>query len=199
MRQVITSDVSPVPWRNGGGLTHELLAWPSPQDWRCRLSVADIAGDGPFSAFPGVVRHFVVLDGDGVVLDFAGREVELRPGDTPQVFDGASAPGCCLLGGPVRDLNLMCRGGRGTLQAITGAWQAPRHGLAGLFTRVSGTWRAGAEARALPAQALLWAAPADHAAEDVPWTFEPDTPTALPGWWFSHGPIHESTHEICDA
>ena len=115
MRQICTSDVTPVPWRNGGGLTRELLSWPSPSGWRCRVSVADIASDGPFSAFPGVTRHFVVLEGDGVVLDFAGRQIEQRPGDAPLVFDGAAAPGCRRLGGPVRDLNLMTR---------RGAWHA---------------------------------------------------------------------------
>lgn len=183
MRQLSTRDVAPVPWRNGGGFTRELLAWPSPQDWRCRLSVADIAGDGPFSAYPGVVRHFVVLDGDGVALDFADRPaVEQRPGDAPLVFDGAAAPGCRLLGGPVRDLNLMRRGGRGALQPVDGPWQPPRHSLAGLFTRVAGTWRSGPDARALPARTLLTADPADG----VRWTFEPDAPTALPGWWFCH-------------
>lgn len=187
MRQLSARDVAPVPWRNGGGLTRELLAWPSPQDWRCRLSVADIARDGPFSAFPGVVRHFVVLDGDGVVLDFAGREVEQRPGDAPLAFDGAAAPGCHLLGGPVRDLNLMCRGGRGALRPVEGHWRPPRRGLAGLFTRVSGTWCAGRETRALPAQTLLTADPVDG----MPWAFTPDAPTTLPGWWFSHDPLPE--------
>lgn len=189
MRQVFTSDVPPVPWRNGGGLTRELLAWPSPQDWRCRLSVADIASDGPFSAFPGVVRHFVVLEGDGVVLDFADRESEQRPGDAPLVFDGGAAPGCRLVGGPVRDLNLMIRGGRGALLPVEGAWQPPHRGLAGLFTRVSGTWCAGADVRALPPQTLLTAAPIGG----TPWTFEPDAPTALPGWWFCHERIPEDT------
>ncbi len=189
MRQVCTSDVTPVPWRNGGGLTRELLAWPSPQDWRCRLSVADIASDGPFSAFPGVARHFVVLEGDGVVLDFAGRQIEQRPGDAPLVFDGAAAPGCRRLGGPVRDLNLMSRGGHSALRPVDGAWRPPHGGLAGLFTRVSGTWRAGNDVRTLPAQTLLTADPT----VGTPWTFEPDAPTALPGWWFSHGLDHEES------
>lgn len=190
MQQLSTCDVAPVPWRNGGGLTRELLAWPSPQAWCCRLSVADIGSDGPFSAFPGVVRHFVVLDGDGVALDFAGRKVEQRPGDAPLVFDGATAPGCRLLGGPVRDLNLMCRGGHGALRPVEGAWRPPHRGLAGLFTRVSGTWRAGADVLALPAQTLLTANPVDG----TPWTFEPDVATTLSGWWFSHALSPEDTH-----
>lgn len=193
MQQLGAFDVAPVPWRNGGGLTRELLAWPSPQDWRCRLSVADIASDGPFSAYPGVVRHFVVLDGEGVRLDFAGRQVVQRPGDAPLVFDGAAAPGCRLLGGPVRDLNLMHRGGRGALQPVNGEWQPPHRGIAGLFTRVSGTWRAGLATRALPAQTLLMATPADHAIGDAPWSFVPDIPDALPGWWFSHEPLPEDS------
>lgn len=32
------------PWRNGGGATRELLAWPYAEDWRVRISVALIAG-----------------------------------------------------------------------------------------------------------------------------------------------------------
>ena len=39
---VRVDDVAPVPWRNGGGLTRELLAWPAAQDWAIRISVADI-------------------------------------------------------------------------------------------------------------------------------------------------------------
>ena len=61
-------DVPPVPWRNGGGLTRELLAWPTAQDWLLRVSVAEIESDGPFSAYPGVERWFVVLHGEGVQL-----------------------------------------------------------------------------------------------------------------------------------
>jgi environmental stress-induced protein Ves len=44
-------DVSPAPWRNGGGVTRELLAWPTPQDWDWRISVAEVEKNGPFSRF----------------------------------------------------------------------------------------------------------------------------------------------------
>ena len=50
-------------WRNGGGRTRELLAWPDAADWKVRVSVADVESDGPFSAFPGVQRWFAVLEG----------------------------------------------------------------------------------------------------------------------------------------
>ena len=46
-------DAAPQAWRNGGGVTRELLTWPNADDWIVRLSVADIEKDGPFSAFPG--------------------------------------------------------------------------------------------------------------------------------------------------
>ena len=39
--QVVSlDDVEPKPWRNGGGITRELLAWPHASEWRIRISVA---------------------------------------------------------------------------------------------------------------------------------------------------------------
>jgi uncharacterized protein len=51
MRVIELAQVEPRPWRNGGGVTRELLAWPGGDDWALRLSVAEIERDGPFSAF----------------------------------------------------------------------------------------------------------------------------------------------------
>jgi environmental stress-induced protein Ves len=106
------ASVAPQAWRNGGGQTRELLAWPAGADWRLRISRADIASDGPFSAFPGVERWFAVLQGAGVVLAFADAQHQLQPGDAPLRFDGAAAPGCRLLDGATQDLNLMLRHAR---------------------------------------------------------------------------------------
>ena len=61
-----------MPWRNGGGVTRELLAWPDPHDWLLRVSVADIHASGPFSKFPGVDRWFAVLAGGAVSIETAG-------------------------------------------------------------------------------------------------------------------------------
>jgi environmental stress-induced protein Ves len=44
-----------MPWKNGGGVTRELLAWPGGGDWQVRISVAEIEADGPFSSFPGSI------------------------------------------------------------------------------------------------------------------------------------------------
>lgn len=185
--RTIPVDSAPAtPWRNGGGVTRELLAWPGPQDWRLRISVADIAADGPFSAFPGVRRWFVLLSGEGVALDFADTRQMLQPGDAPLAFDGAAAPGCRLLGGPVRDLNLMVRGGAGGMAAVSpgAAWQAPIGARAGLFARVAGRWRHGADERPLPALSLLWF----DAPPPGDWRFEPDAPAPAAGWWLHHIP-----------
>jgi environmental stress-induced protein Ves len=102
--QIVSLDRVPEqPWRNGGGVTRELLAWPPGPDWQWRLSVAEITQDGPFSAFPGVVRWFAVLEGNGVVLHFADRRVRLDAQTAPLPFDGAAAPHCVLQGGATRD------------------------------------------------------------------------------------------------
>ena len=106
VHQVRLQDAMAQPWRNGGGTTRELLVWRS-QPWTLRVSVADIERDGPFSAYPGVHRAFTVLEGAGVELSWAGTAQLLLAGDAPCHFDGAQAPGCRLLDGPTRDLNLM--------------------------------------------------------------------------------------------
>ena len=127
VRTVRLDSVAAQPWRNGGGRTRELLAWPSADAWSLRISVAEIERDGPFSAFPGVQRWFAVIEGAGVLLSFDGAERSCRRGDAPLAFDGGEAPGCHLLDGPTRDLNLMARGGRATLLAVQGDtdWNEP--------------------------------------------------------------------------
>jgi uncharacterized protein len=111
------ASVAPVPWKNGGGVTRELLAWPSAQDWSIRVSVADIERDGPFSAFPKVERHFAVLEGEGIELEGVGA---IRRGSEPIMFDGAEARECRLIAGATRDLNVMIRrdSGRGFLRRL---------------------------------------------------------------------------------
>ena len=114
MIRIDASAATPAPWKNGGGVTRELLRLPlgSKDDWTLRISVADVDTDGPFSSFPGITRWFAVLDGAGVRLRFADRTLEVRPGDAPLRFDGDEAPGCALLDGRTRDLNVMVRGDR---------------------------------------------------------------------------------------
>ena len=150
------------PWRNGGGVTQELLAWPDAANWLVRVSVARIDRDGPFSAFEGVQRWFAVLSGAGVRLSWPGLTHVLAHVLTPASpalhFDGAAAPECHLLDGPTQDINLMLRGGTGALKACEPGvdWGADA-ALRAVFTQVPATLRiAGAEAAALPAGTLAW-------------------------------------------
>lgn len=104
-------DCQPTPWKNGGGTTRELVAWPSNQDWLWRMSVAEVTQSGPFSRFEGIDRWFAVLHGDGVALATNGSRQTLTNDSAPFFFDGGLATDCTLVGGPTRDFNLMMRQG----------------------------------------------------------------------------------------
>jgi hypothetical protein len=134
-------DVAPMPWRNGGGVTRELLAWPDAAQWSVRLSVADVASDGPFSRFDGVQRWFAVLSGAGVRLDVAGASHALTADDAPLQFDGALPVGCTLLGGPTVDFNLMTRGHAARMARVRGA-----HACTVRAGQLLAAWNNGAQA-----------------------------------------------------
>lgn len=127
---VALAQVPATPWRNGGGCTRELLAWPGAADWQVRISVAEVERDGPFSAFPGIQRWFAVLEGEGVELAVEGVPHRLTPESAPLRFDGAAPASCTLLAGATRDLNLMALPGRARMQRVAGRqrldWQAGR-------------------------------------------------------------------------
>jgi environmental stress-induced protein Ves len=98
-----------VPWKNGGGVTREILREPpepTPFDWR--LSLATIDAAGPFSTFEGYHRTLVLVSGAGVELDFGqqGRARLTAPGQVA-AFDGAWQTSCTLLDGRSTDLNLI--------------------------------------------------------------------------------------------
>ena len=116
LHTVALAGVPPQPWRNGGGSTRELLAWPPgapPSAWQLRVSVATIAQDGPFSAYPGMRRWLAVLRGASVVLALRSGKVQCTAGGDALTFDGADAPGCTLVDGATDALNLMCAASAG--------------------------------------------------------------------------------------
>lgn len=111
MRRLGPGDYRDMPWKNGGGVTRELLRLPHPSDparFLMRLSIASVASSGPFSVFPGVDRTLLILEGAGVALSREGApEVVLGRRSPPFVFPGEANIDCRLLEGPVRDFNLM--------------------------------------------------------------------------------------------
>ncbi|EQC38812.1 hypothetical protein SDRG_03771 [Saprolegnia diclina VS20] len=118
-QHVTFDDVAPTPWKNGGGETRQLVAWPQgADDWTLRVSIADVTQDGPFSSFDGIRRWFTVLSGDGVRLF---EDMDICVGDKLYEFDGALAPACSLLGSAVRDFNVMYREADGGSMVVTNA------------------------------------------------------------------------------
>jgi environmental stress-induced protein Ves len=182
MRVIRADDVAAAPWKNGGGVTRELIASPAGSDWRVRLSVAEIERDGPFSAYPGVQRWFVVLKGAGVELDVAGVTHHITRDSHPLCFDGAAAPACRLIDGPTRDLNLMLRGATGRIViADDGLAWTPDAATCGLFTAVAGHCDAGADRFTLAPYTLAWF---DAAPPTLRFTAG-QRPAGAIGWWIA--------------
>ena len=182
MHCVQLRQVPPQPWRNGGGSTQELLAWPTAADWLLRISVARIESNGPFSAYPGIERWFAVVGGEGVVLRFAQRRALLSAGSEPLRFDGAAAPQCELLDGPTQDLNLMVRSdaGRGgmALAIADEDWHSTA-AVRAVYTAEAVTLKIeGSEPQALPAGTLAWS---DNAADQT-WRLHAMQGAAR-AWW----------------
>ena len=98
-----------MPWKNGGGLTHEILREPGDGGaFAWRLSLATIERPGEFSEFPGCARTIVLFEGGGAELDFGahGRAILAAP-DRALHFDGGWKARVALPHGPVRVLNLI--------------------------------------------------------------------------------------------
>jgi environmental stress-induced protein Ves len=107
---VHAADAAVMPWRNGGGSTREYVREPlDGDDFDWRLSVAEVAADGPFSTFPGLDRILVLLSGNGMELWSGERSVVLGEPLQHLAFSGEAEIQAHLLDGPTTDLNLMWR------------------------------------------------------------------------------------------
>ena len=119
MRHLRPGDYRVMPWKNGGGVTTEIVVHPEGSaldafDWR--VSMAQVASDGPFSAFPGIDRTLAVLEGAGISLTIGGEEpVLLGKESAPLTFPADQPTHGALATGPILDLNVMVR--RGSVRA----------------------------------------------------------------------------------
>lgn len=153
MRRFILSALPAQPWKNGGGLTREIAVMPpgaGMADFTWRVSVAEIAQDGPFSAFPGVDRQILLLQGAGVRLQSPETdEPGSHPVDhllneplVPFAFAGEAVISGTLLGGPSQDLNVMTRRGVVRAEVViarSSVSVGPCDGL--VLLAVQGCWR----------------------------------------------------------
>jgi environmental stress-induced protein Ves len=132
------------PWKNGGGTTREIAVIPngaSLADFTWRVSVAEIARAGPFSAFPGIDRQILLLAGAGARLQGNGIDHRLDEPLVPFAFGGEAAIEATLLDGPSQDLNVMTRRGvvRSEVRIARGGFDvAACDGL--VLLAVRGTW-----------------------------------------------------------
>lgn len=137
VRILRAADYRRMRWKNGAGWTTEVLRMPEREDWDWRLSLAEIDQDAPFSAFPGMERLLVLLQGDGLRLQFEdGRTQELRPPHGMLRFSGDRPLRAELLGGPCRDFGLIWKRGRIDVQL----WHRPLAGAMVLFAGMRETW-----------------------------------------------------------
>lgn len=134
------SGYSRMRWKNGAGWTSEILRLPDNDDWRWRLSIAEIEADAPFSAFPGVERELVLLSGNGLRLRFdqdaEGVAHELLPPHDKLRFAGEHAAFGELIDGPTRDFNLMWKRDSCSAQL----WRRPLVGTMVMFVDPAEVW-----------------------------------------------------------
>lgn len=171
MRIVRAAALRATPWKNGGGVTREIAAYPVGarlDTFVWRVSVADVERAGPFSRFPGVDRTLVLLAGAGMHLTQArgGTQLLTAPLSVAR-FDGEAALDAQLVDGATRDFNLMVRRDRahGSVQVWRGAGTHTldadvalvfcASGSLGLHIQSTDTVNARNHARVLPMQAVL--------------------------------------------
>jgi environmental stress-induced protein Ves len=123
-----------MPWKNGGGSTTEIAVEPAGAsldtfDWR--ISMAQIATDGPFSEFPGIDRTLSVVKGTGLSLtigDNAPVLLDRRGGAIS--FAGEFATSAHLTSGEITDLNVMTRRKRFS-HRVRRIWEPASHDFDG--------------------------------------------------------------------
>lgn len=131
-------------WKNGAGETRELCCFPpATRDFNWRASIASIAGNGEFSAFPGVDRVITLLEGGEVTLDggtafrhtlkrfqpfrFAGEQIvraQLSEGQMSMDLNIMTRRDRCQARVRVADRTFTTFGTRGGMVfVLSGAWQ----------------------------------------------------------------------------
>ncbi len=113
-RIIRARDLVRTPWKNGGGTTAEAAVFPAGagfEDFGWRISMADVAVDGPFSAFAGIDRTLALIEGSALELEVDGITHRLDEAAPLLSFPGEAAALGRLVPGPVRDCNVMTRRG----------------------------------------------------------------------------------------
>lgn len=120
MQLIRFASLQATPWKNGGGITRQLLIQPPAanlDNFTLRVSIADVDSDGPFSDFSGIDRSLGLLAGNGLALFEAGASIAtLQAGGPLFEFDGGRAISSQRSAGKVQDFNVMTRRGAASHQ-----------------------------------------------------------------------------------
>jgi|GEM_PF-372745 len=131
VRHLTPADYRVMPWRNGGGTTTELAIEPggaglADERFLYRISIADVATDGPFSRFLGYDRHIMLLAGAGMTLDCGAHgRLDLGAPFEPRAFAGEWEVHGTLAAGPVRDFNVIVDRARASASLLVRLLDAP--------------------------------------------------------------------------
>ena len=106
MRIFSPDDFVTQPWKNGGGTTHEIAREDRGGALLWRLSIAEVATDGPFSSFPGLARVLTVIEGAGLHLHTPEGRLDALP-LAPVAFSGDTPVDCRRIAGEVHDFNVI--------------------------------------------------------------------------------------------
>lgn len=101
-------------WRNGQGVSWEIASHreEGAADFSWRFAKARIDNDVPFSIYPGMDRIFMIIEGQGMDLEFEGGHVlQVHEKFVPHSFSCDVPLLCKLRGGPSLDLNLFAARG----------------------------------------------------------------------------------------
>lgn len=181
-RQQLTA----MPWKNGGGVTREIVCQPPGAgmdsfDWR--VSIAHIASNGPFSAFEQVDRVITLLEGAGVRLRSTDGAFDQRLDQPwePFAFPGEAPVQGDLIAGDCHDFNVMTRRGRcrARVVVVREVGSLP-HTAEGLVMVLAGRWQLTSASSALSDSSGLRAEVGTDL--DTSWAL-----TANQGLWWQDG------------
>lgn len=102
-------------WRNGQGVSWEIASFKEEGaiDFSWRFAKARIDNSVPFSIYSGMDRIFMMIEGDGMDLEFEGGEIlQVHEKFVPHEFSCDVPLVCKLKGGPSLDLNLFTARGK---------------------------------------------------------------------------------------
>ncbi len=113
------ADLAAAPWRNGLGISRDVVTVASGDGallWQ--VSLAELAGDCDFSDYAGFDRVFTPVLGEGITLSHDDGPFTLSPLLVPRAFPGEARTRCRVGGGTGRAFNVVTARGRHSAEVL---------------------------------------------------------------------------------